>query len=77
MIRFIISFLLLLMLITTLPGCSTSKKSINQSRGLMLLDNTQLGRNRTYYSRRDYNKMEKRHKKFHNQIKGKPSRKKR
>jgi hypothetical protein len=43
----------------------------------MLLDNTQLGRNRTYYSRRDYNKMEKRHKKFHNQIKGKPSRKKR
>jgi len=76
MIRLLIS-LLILLLVSTFAGCSSSKKSYSELRGLMLLESTQLGRNRSYYSRRDAKKIEKNHKKFHNKIKNKTYRKKR
>jgi hypothetical protein len=32
-------------------SCSTSRKTRSELRGLMLLDNTHLGRNKAYYSK--------------------------
>ncbi len=71
MVRLIISVLLALVLATFLSGCTSSKKSTTNLRGLMLLENTQLGRNRSYYSRHKSMKIVKKHKKFHNEIKKK------
>jgi hypothetical protein len=46
------SVLVFLLLTVTLSGCASSKKkTFSEKRGLMLLDNTQLGRNKVYYSR--------------------------
>jgi hypothetical protein len=64
--RFIISVLIILFLAEALVSCSSSRKSKSELKGLMLLDNKQLGGNRAYYSkhnvkvRRDaYRKYEK------------------
>jgi hypothetical protein len=52
MIRSIGSVLVFLLLTVALAGCASSKKKIyNEKRGLMLLENTQLGRNKGYYSK--------------------------
>lgn len=51
MIRSIISVLALLVLIIALAGCATRKKDYQSRRGLMLLETTQLGRNKGYYSK--------------------------
>lgn len=64
MIRMIRSVLLLLLLAIVLPGCSSGKKSRSELRGLMLLENTQLGRNKTYYSKHKAKKFTKDYKKF-------------
>jgi hypothetical protein len=71
MVKHIISFLLVLLLLTSLSGCSSTKKSTSDLSGLMLLENSQLGRNRSYYSRHEANKLVKKHKKFHKKIKKK------
>jgi uncharacterized protein YceK len=71
MVKHIISFLLVMVLLTSLSGCSSTKKSISDLSGLMLLENPQLGRNRSYYSRYEANKLVKKHKKFHKKIKKK------
>ena len=71
MVRLIISVLSAFVLITFLSGCSSSKKNTTNMRGLMLLENTQLGRNRSYYSRHKANRIVNKHKKFHNNIKRK------
>jgi hypothetical protein len=71
MVKRIISLLVVLLLIMSLSGCSSSKKSTSDLRGLMLLDNTQLGRNRSYYSRHDSKKLVNKHQKFHKKIKKK------
>lgn len=71
MVKRIISLLVALVLLTALSACSASKKSTVELRGLMLLENTQLGRNRSYYSRHDAKKLVNNHKKFHKKIKKK------
>jgi hypothetical protein len=40
-----------LLLVTTFSGCATSKKNHNELKGLMLLNNLQLSRNKAFYSR--------------------------
>jgi hypothetical protein len=67
----------MLVLLSSLAGCSSSRKSNSELRGLMMLDITQLGRNRSYYSKRDAKRIENNHKKFHQKIKKKSFRKKR
>jgi hypothetical protein len=49
--RLIISVLTLLLLVATFSGCATSRKNHNELRGLMLLNNLQLSRNKAFYSR--------------------------
>jgi hypothetical protein len=49
--RLLILVITLLLVAVTFTGCVTSRKSQNELRGLMLLDNLQLGRNKAYYSR--------------------------
>jgi hypothetical protein len=68
MVKHFLSFLVVLILITSLAGCSSSKKSTTELRGLMLLENSQIGRNRSYYSRHYANKLVKKHKKFHKKL---------
>ena len=71
MVKFIISLLVILLPLTFLTGCASSKKNTAELRGLMLLDNTQLGRNKSYYSRHGAKKLVNKHKKFHRKIKNK------
>jgi hypothetical protein len=75
MMRFIISLLVILVLVPFLSGCASSKKNTTELRGLMLLENTQLGRNRSYYSRYGAKKLVNKHQKFHRKIKKKALRK--
>jgi hypothetical protein len=49
--RLIISVLTAVLLILCLGGCAASKKNHNELRGLMLLDNLQLPRNKAFHSR--------------------------
>jgi hypothetical protein len=58
------SVILLLLLSVILPGCSSAKKSRSELRGLMLLENTQLGRNKSYYSKHKSKKFTKDYKKY-------------
>jgi uncharacterized protein YceK len=71
MVRFIISFLVALVIITSLSGCASSRKSSSDLRGLMLLENTQLGRNRSYYSKHGRKKLLMKHARFHKKIRKK------
>lgn len=49
--RLIISLLILLFILTAFAGCSASRKNYSELKGLMLLDNVQLGRNKAFYSK--------------------------
>ena len=49
--KLITSVLILFMLALGIAGCASGRKSYTQKRGLMLLENTQLGRNKGYYSK--------------------------
>lgn len=49
--RLIISVLLLMLFTLILPSCATSRKNHNELKGLMLLNNLQLNRNKAFYSR--------------------------
>ncbi len=51
MTRFIFSVLVMLVLMSALPGCAAKKRAYSEKKGLMLLENTQLGRNKGYYSK--------------------------
>jgi len=64
MIRWIISMLLLLFLAVASDGCSSGRKSNSELRGLMLIENTQIGRNKSYYSKHSRKKLNTAHKKF-------------
>jgi hypothetical protein len=64
MVRSIISVIVFLVLAAALTGCSPGKKSYTELRGLMLLENTQIGRNRSYYSKHKAYKISKAHKKL-------------
>jgi len=41
----------MLLLAILLGGCAATKKNQNELRGLMLLDNLQMNRNKAFYSR--------------------------
>jgi hypothetical protein len=64
MIRLIISVLVLFLLAVELAGCASSKKNYGELRGLMLLENTQLGRNKGYYSKHKAKKISRGHRKI-------------
>jgi hypothetical protein len=64
MIRSKIYLLVLLLSIIVLTGCSSSRKSYSELRGLMLIENTQIGRNRSYYSKHSKKKISAAHKKM-------------
>jgi hypothetical protein len=49
--RLIISMFILLLFVVALTSCATSRKSHSELRGLMLLDNLQLSKNKAFYSR--------------------------
>ncbi len=72
--RLTVYTLFLLLFAFTLTNCATSKKNIGELKGLMLLDNKQLARNKPYYSR--HNKKAKKiafrkYKNNHRQLYGK------
>jgi hypothetical protein len=62
--RFSIFLLVLLVLAVAWTGCSTGRKSYSEMRGLMLLENTQLGRNRAYYSKHKSKQISAAHRKY-------------
>jgi ABC-type Zn uptake system ZnuABC Zn-binding protein ZnuA len=47
----LIIFMLILLFALVLTSCATSRKSQSELKGLMLLDNLQLVRNKAFYSR--------------------------
>lgn len=49
--RLITSVLVLLLFVLALTSCATSRKNQSELRGLMLLENLQLSRNKAFYSR--------------------------
>jgi hypothetical protein len=49
--RFIISLLIVLMVVIASTSCATSRKNQSELKGLMLMENLQLKRNRAFYSR--------------------------
>lgn len=63
--RFIKFVLALMVFSCIMAGCSTSKKTYQEMRSLMLLENTQLGRNRVYYSKQNVKKMKTAYRKYH------------
>jgi hypothetical protein len=49
--KLIISILTMLLFASVLTSCATSRKSQNELKGLMLLDNLQLPRNKAFSSK--------------------------
>jgi hypothetical protein len=49
--KLIISVIILLLVAMALSSCATSRKNQSELRGLMLLNNLQLPRNKAFYSR--------------------------
>jgi hypothetical protein len=64
MMKLIISVLIVLALASALAGCASAKKSNAEKRGLMLLENTQLGRNKGYYSKHKAKTLDRSYKKI-------------
>lgn len=68
--RTLIKFLFVLLMFAFVSGgCSSGRKSYSELRGLMLLENTQLGRNRTYYSKHKSKRIKDYHRKFNRKSK--------
>jgi hypothetical protein len=49
--RLIFSIIIFLLIVVALTGCYPGRKSQSELRGLMLLENLQLKKNRAFYSR--------------------------
>jgi hypothetical protein len=62
--RSIISLLVLLLFTLLLTSCATSRKNHSELRGLMLLDNLQLGRNKAFYSKHNIKTRNEAYRKF-------------
>ena len=62
--KLFISVLILLLLAAASAGCASGKKNYSEKRGLMLLETTQLGRNKGYYSKHKAKKLDKNYKKI-------------
>jgi uncharacterized protein YcfL len=61
--KLFISVPILLLLAVAVSGCASRKKNFNEKRGLMLLESTQLGRNKSYYSKHKAKNIDKNYKK--------------
>jgi hypothetical protein len=64
MSRLIVSVLIVLILSVHLAGCASSKKDYRERRDAMLLQTTQLGRNKGYYSKHKEKKIDHSYKKI-------------
>ncbi|HKK42677.1 MAG TPA: hypothetical protein VJ963_09730 [Bacteroidales bacterium] len=73
--KLLMSLLISLVIMSSLSGCAPAKKSRSDLSGLMLLENTQLGRNRSYYSKHGRKKLIKKHARFHKKVKKKAQKK--
>ena len=62
--KLFISVIVVLLLDVAFAGCAAKKKSYSEKRGLMLLENTQLGRNKGYYSKHRAKQIDKNYKKI-------------
>ena len=62
--RIIIICLLCFLGTVMFTGCSASKKNYSELKGLMLLENTQLGRNKAFYSKHNIKTKKEAYKKF-------------
>ena len=62
--KLFMSVLILLLLAVTFAGFASAKKNYSEKRGLMLLESTQLGRNKGYYSKHKAKKSDKNYKKI-------------
>jgi hypothetical protein len=62
--RLIVYSLLSLITLAAFTGCSTSKKTYNELKGLMLLENVQLGRNKAFYSKHSVKAREEAYKRY-------------
>ena len=62
--KLFISVIVLLLLDAAFAGCASKKKNYSEKRGLMLLENTQLGRNKGYYSKHRTKQIDKNYKKI-------------
>jgi hypothetical protein len=60
----IISILILLFIALIFSGCSASRKNYNELKGLMLLENLQLQRNKAFYSKHSTKSRNKAFKKY-------------
>ena len=63
--RFWVFFVIVIFLLIG-NGCASEKKAYNEKRGLMLLENTQLGRNKEYNSKHYRRTLNKTYKKYKN-----------
>mgnify|MGYP001331177613 CR=1 FL=1 len=62
--KLFISVLILLLPAVASDSCASGKKTYSEKRGLMLLETTQLGRNKGYYSKHKAKKLDKNYKKI-------------
>ncbi len=58
--------LILMLAALTFSACATSKKNVGELKGLMLLDNKQLARNKAYYSSHNIKTKKAAYKKYKN-----------
>ncbi|HOW09446.1 MAG TPA: hypothetical protein PLX08_06555 [Bacteroidales bacterium] len=62
--RIIIICLLCLPGIFLVTGCSASRKNYSELKGLMLLDNVKLGRNKAFYSKHNIKNKKEAHRRY-------------
>lgn len=62
--RTIIFWLLCFFVTTIFTGCSASKKNYSELKGLMLLENVQLGRNKAFYSKHNVKNKKEAYKRY-------------
>lgn len=62
--RLVTSLLLMLLMVLAFEGCSASRKNYDELKGLMLLENLQLQRNKAFYSKHNKKSRNKAFKKY-------------
>jgi hypothetical protein len=62
--KLIISLLVLLFFTLVMTSCATSRNNHAELRGLMLLENLQLGRNKAFYSKHNIKTRNEAYRKF-------------
>jgi hypothetical protein len=62
--RLIISILIMLLIAIVFSSCATSRKSRDELKGLMLLENLQLSRNKEFYSKHNIKAKNQAYRKF-------------